>query len=297
MEMDWEDLRFFLAVAKTGSLAAAGRQLGVIHTTVMRRVASLETALGTKLFDRHPGGYALTPAGQELLETLQPLEEEVIAAGRRLSGLDQQLTGTVRIASIGALSPWICDALAVLRKANPEVRAEVIISPAAVSIARREADLAVRVTASPPEYLVGRRIAELAHGIYASRSYVSSFSELGSLDHHPWLTYADSRGDMPQARWVAERITEERIVLRANHTQTLVSATKAGIGLSILPRYLGDRAEGLVCLETLRGFGQHLWLLTHQDLRKNRRIRVLMDCLGEELLRHRDLIEGNLSPS
>lgn len=295
MRMDWEDLRFFLAVAQKGSLAAAGRHLNVIHTTVMRHVASLEERLRTRLFDRHPGGYALTPAGQELLETLLPFEEELIAVERRLSGLDQQLTGNVRIASIGALSPWICKALATLRKANPEVCVEMLISPAAVSIARREADLAVRVTGSPPEYLVGRRIAELAHGVYAAQSYLANLPELGSLTDHPWLTYAEGRGDMPQARWVAERIPDERIVLRTNHTQTLVSATQAGIGLSILPRYLGDQATGLVCLETLRGLGQHLWLLTHQDLRRNRRIKVLMDCLAEELIRHQDLIEGKIS--
>ncbi|MBS1190868.1 MAG: mauR [Rhodocyclaceae bacterium] len=292
MGMDWENLRFFLAVAQDGSLAAAGRRLGVIHTTVMRRIAALEESLGARLFDRHPGGYVLTPAGRELLDTLQPVEDELIAVERRLSGRDQQLTGTVRIASIGAFSPWICDALANLRKANPEVRAEVLISPAAVSIARREADLAVRVTMSPPEYLVGRRVAELAHGIYGAPSFVADGGAPFDPAAHPWLTYNDARSDLPQARWVAEHIPEERVVLRTNHTPTLVSAARAGLGLAILPRYVGDRTPGLRCLETLRGFGQHLWLLTHQDLRRNRRIKVLMDCLAEELAKHRDLIEG-----
>ena len=291
--MDWENLRFFLAVARTGSLAAAGRQLGVIHTTVMRRVAALEEGLGSKLFERHPNGYALTPTGQDLLETLQPFDEELIAVERKLSGLDQQLTGTVRIASLGVLSPWICQALANLRLANPEVKAEVLISPVAVSIARHEADIAVRVTTSPPEYLVGRRVAELAHGVYAAQAHVAAQTAVAEFAAHSWLSYTDSRSDLPQAKWITEHIPVERIVMRTNHTATLVAATQAGIGLSVLPCYLGDQNPGLRRLATLRGFGQNLWLLTHQDLRRNRRIRVLMDCLAEELLQHRALIEGN----
>jgi DNA-binding transcriptional LysR family regulator len=291
-EMDWENLRFFLAVARSGSLAAAGRQMGVIHTTVMRRVSALEKGLGSELFERHPHGYVLTLAGEELLETLQPFEEELIAVERRLAGLDQQLVGTVRIASLGPLSPWICDALVRLRAANPEMTAEVLISPAAVSIARREADIAVRVTDSPPEYLVGRRVAELAHGVYAACAHPATQTQSEDFTVFPWLTYTDSRRDLPQARWITEHIPPERIVLRTNHTQTLVSATRAGLGLSVLARYVGDRDPGLRCLATLRGFGLHLWLLTHQDLRRNRRVKTLMDCLAEELLKHRSLIEG-----
>jgi len=291
--MDWENLRYFLAVARMGSLAAAGRQLGVIHTTVMRRVATLEEGLGSKLFERHPNGYALTPTGQDLLETILPFEEELIAVERKLSGQDQQLTGTVRIASLGALSPWICTALSNLRLANPEVKVEVLISPVAVSIARHEADIAVRVTTSPPEYLVGRRVAELAHGVYAASTHPAALTGSEDFAVHTWLAYTDSRSELPQAKWIAEHIPDQQIVLRTNHTATLVAATQAGIGLSVLPCYLGDQKPGLRRLATLRGFGQNLWLLTHQDLRRNRRIRVLMDCLAEELMKHRSLIEGS----
>lgn len=289
--MDWENLRFFLAVAKTGSLAAAGRELGVIHTTVMRRVAALEEGLGVKLFERHPNGHVLTLAGQELLGTLQPFEEELAVVGRRLAGLDQQLVGTVRIASLTPLSPWICDALVALRKANPEVKAEVLISSGVVNMARHESDVAVRVTAAPPEDLVGRRVAELAHGIYAAQSF-PTLPDSQDFAAFPWLAFTAARSDLPQARWIAEHVPNESIVLRTNDTATMVSATEAGLGLSVLPRYVGDRHPGLRCLAPLRGFGQHLWLLTHQDLRRNRRIRVLMDCLAEELLKHRALIEG-----
>lgn len=288
--MDWENLRFFLAVAKTGTLAGAGRLLDVKHSTVLRRVAVLEAGLGSRLFERHPGGYQLTAAGNELLDATQPLEEELVAIERKLSGFDQRLTGTVRIASLGPLSPWICEALARLRRANPEVCAELLISPVAVSIARHEADIAVRVATAPPEYLVGRRVATLAHGVYAAASLPSIVE--GDFPRHDWLGYSSDRSDLPQARWVIENIPAARVVFWTNHTQTLVSAARAGMGLAVLPRYLGDRDPGLRRLKTLRGFGQDLWLLTHQDLRRTLRVKTLMDCLAEELLTHKDLIEG-----
>lgn len=290
--MDWENLRFFLAVAQSGSLAAAGRQLGVIHTTVMRRIATLEEGLGSKLFERHPAGYTLTTIGQELLETLQPFQEELVAVERKLSGLDQQLTGTVRITTLGLLSPWVCQAIANLRRANPEVRTELLVSTTAASIARHEADVALRVTSAPPEYLVGRRLAELAHGIYAAQSHPAATRQDDHFAEYDWLSYTDARKELPQARWVAENIPAGRIVLHTNHTKTLASAAAAGVGLALLPCYLGDRQPGLKRLKMLRGFGLHLWLLTHQDLRRSRRIRVVMDCLAEEFAQHRPLIEG-----
>jgi DNA-binding transcriptional LysR family regulator len=290
--MDWENLKHFFAVAKSGSLAGAGRQLGVKHTTVMRRVAELEKGLGSKLFERHPTGYLPTAAGKELFAAVRPVEEELVAIGRRLSGLDQRLSGTVRIASLDPLSPWICEAIARLRRGNPGLVTEMLISSDAVSIAKHEADIAVRVTVAPPENLVGRRIAALAHGVYAAAGQPVADDFAG----HDWLSYTDARRTLPQAQWVSRNVPAERVVFRTNHTASLVQATRAGIGLAVLPRYVGDREPGIRCIAPLRGFGQELWLLTHQDLRRTRRIRILMDCLADELLAHRDLIEGHPAP-
>lgn len=294
--MDWENLKYFLAVATSGSLAGAGRVLGVEHTTVMRRVADLEAGLGSKLFERHPSGYRLTAAGNELFEAVRPFEEELTAVGRKLSGLDQRLTGVVRVASLELLSPWVCEALANLRRANPGLRTELLVSPHAVSIARHEADVAVRVTGAPPEYLVGRRIATLAHGIYAAVGHPACEATASDFSSCDWLTYSDARGGIAQAQWVQANVPEERIVFRTDHTATLIAATRAGIGLSVLPRYAADRDPALRRLATVPTFDQELWLLTHQDLRRTLRIRTLMDCLGKELIKYRDLIEGNPSP-
>lgn len=294
--MDWENLKYFLAVANTGSLAGAGRFLGVKHTTVMRRVADLEAGLGSKLFERYPTGYQLTQAGNELFDAARPLEEELAAVGRKLSGLDQRLTGIVRVASLELLSPLICTALAKMRRANPGLQTELLVSPNAVNIARHEADVAVRVTTSPPEYLVGRRIGTLSHGIYAAVGHPACNAQRDELTSYDWLTYTGARRELGQAQWVRSNVSEDRIVFRTDHTATLFWATRAGLGLAVLPRYAADPDPALQCLATVPSFGQELWLLTHQDLRRTLRIRTLMDCIGEELLTHRQLIEGTPLP-
>jgi DNA-binding transcriptional LysR family regulator len=290
--LDWENLKFFLAVAREGTLAGAGRILGVKHSTVLRRIALLEEGLGLKLFDRHPNGYMLTAAGKEMLGFAAPVEEELVALERRLSGRDLRLTGTVRLAALGVLVPWICDALAEFRTLHPGIRVEVAISPATVSLARHEADIAIRVSRNPPESLVGRRIAALLHGVYAAASHPAAQVADPDLTAYDWISFTDSRADVPQAQWVAAHIPADRIVLRANHTGMMVAATKGGLGLAVLPCYLGDSEPGLRRLKTIAGLGQEMWILTHSDLKRTPRVRALMDFLTRELLRHRDLIEG-----
>jgi DNA-binding transcriptional LysR family regulator len=292
--MDWENLKFFLAVAREGTLAGAGRALGVKHSTVLRRVAVLEEELGLKLFERHPNGYMLTAAGKEMLAPLVQVDEDLVAMERRLSGRDLRLTGTVRVATLGVLVPWIAEALAEFRTLHPGIRVDVAISPTTVSLARHEADIAIRISRSPPESLVGRRIATLLHGVYAARTHPAANELAPDIATHDWVGYSEGRGDLPQAQWMAAHAPAERVVLRTSHTGMLVAAVKAGLGLGVLPCYLGDAEPGLRRVETIAGLGQDMWILTHSDLKRTPRIRALMDFLAKDLARRRDLIEGRL---
>lgn len=285
--MDWESLKFFLALARKGSLLGAGRVLGVKHSTVLRRIGTLEDQLGLKLFDRHSSGCTLTAAGQEMLDSVIPVEDDLLAMERRLSGRDRRLTGTVRLAALEVLSPWICTALAKLRAGHPGIAVEVDISPNTVSLARHEADIALRVSAGPPENLVGRRIATLVHAVYAAETPATP--DLAVSD---WIGYSDSRAGIPQAQWVAANVPAEKIVLRTNHTATVLSAVRAGLGLALLPCYLGDADPGLRRIRTVAGLGQAMWILTHSDLVHTPRVRTVMDILTKELMLRRDLIEG-----
>ena len=290
--MDWVNLKFFLAVAREGTLAGAGRALQVKHSTVLRRIAALEDELGLKLFERHPNGYMLTAAGSEMLGAATQIDEQMVAIERRLSGRDLRLSGTVRLATLGGLVPWISTLLADFRSLHPGIQVDVAISPATVSLARHEADIAIRVSGNPPDSLIGRRIATLVHGVYAARSHPAANMAEPDLTVHNWVAYTESRAGLPQSRWMAEHIPVERIVLRSNHTGMMVSAVKSGIGLGLLPCYLGDAEPGLCRLQTVASLGHEMWILTHRDLTQTPRIRALMDFLAKSLARHRDLLEG-----
>ncbi|MDA8231948.1 MAG: LysR family transcriptional regulator [Magnetospirillum sp.] len=295
--MDWESLKFFLAVAREGTLAGAGRALGVKHSTVLRRVAALESGLGIRLFERHPNGYLLTDAGREMLDSSVPVEEELFSLERRLSGRDLRLTGTVRLATLSTLGPWICRALAGFRLRHPGIRVEVSASIATANLARYEADVAVRVSRNPPDGLVGRRIAPLSHGVYVAATHPAAASQTPDLAVQDWVGYDDSRADLPPARWLQERVPADRVVLRTNDTAMMIAAAQAGLGMAVLPCYLGDSAPGLRRIVAITGLGLDLWILTHRDLRRTPRIRALTDFLAKELVQYRDLISGLGRPS
>lgn len=290
--MDWEDLKFFLAVAREGSLAGAGRRLGVKHSTVLRRIAGLEASLGLKLFERHPSGHVPTVAGRDMLAAIARIDDDLAVLERQLAGRDRRMTGTVRLSTVGVLVPWIAEALAGFRRLYPGVRIEAAVSPAEVSLSRHEADISVRVTRRPPKSLVGRRVACLAHGVYAAHGHPAVNVPQPDIYAYDWVAYSDSRTDVPQAHWMATHVPDDRVVLHANHTGMVVAAVQSGVGLGILPCYLGDADTRLKRLATVAGLGQELWVLTHADLRRTPRVQALMAFLAKELGRYRDLIEG-----
>src|SRR5918997_5171671 len=158
--MDWEDLRYALAVADASSLAAAARGLGVNHTTVLRRVNGFEERLGLRLFDRLPTGYALTAGGEELLAAARRMAETVTELERKLSGQDLRLEGTLRVTTTDTLmAPLLPPVLARFRALHPGIVVEVATANAFANLTRRDADVAIRPALEPPETLVGRRIS------------------------------------------------------------------------------------------------------------------------------------------
>lgn len=291
--MDWENVRFFLAVARAGTLAGAGRALNVKHSTVLRRIGSLEDSLGIKLFERHPTGYFLNEAGREMLERLSVVETDLAEIERAMSGRDMRLSGTVRIATVPALAPWICEALVAFRALHPNIALEMDASSEVLSLPRYEADIAIRVTRKPTDSLVGRRIATLAHGVYAGASHPAASTTNPDLTTYDWVSHEQSRADTPQARWIAQHVPAERIVFRTNTTDLLKTSIRLGMGLTVLPCYLGDTDPSLRRLRLIRGLGAELWLLTHRDLKDTPRVKVLVSHLATRLAQHRPLIEGN----
>ena len=295
--IDWEDLRFVLAVAEANSLAAAARALGVNHTTVLRRVGSFEQKLGVRLFDRLPSGYMLTAGGEELLTVARQMAETVTELERRLTGQDLRLEGSLRITTTDTLMASILPSiLADFRQRHPGVLLEVSTSNALANLSHRDADVAIRPAVDSPDALVGRRIAKVAFAVYAAPSYLDVrelTADTLDIAREHWIGLGDALASTSVARWMRATLVAPA-VLRCDSLVAAREAAKAGIGLAALPCYLGDTTPGLIRIGApVADMTRELWLLTHEDLRRTARVSAFTEFVGQALAKHRPLLEGN----
>jgi DNA-binding transcriptional LysR family regulator len=291
--MEWDDLRIVLAVFREGTLSGAARRLGVTHSTVFRRLGAIEEQMGARLFERFRDGYVPTPAGETAAAAAARLEDEVLTLERRLSGQDLKPSGIVRITTTDTLGGILTRYLPAMRAAHPEIQFEIAISSGMANLTRREAEIAIRPTPEPPEILVGRRIADIAHAIYGSRAYLSRHED-EDLSAHDWIALDDALASTVIGRWIHENLRAAHITCRVDALPTMRDAALAGLGLALLPCYLGDPASGLRRLtpKTLAEPRSALWLLTHDDLRRTARIRAPLDFLAKAFASERALLEG-----
>jgi DNA-binding transcriptional LysR family regulator len=291
-ELSWDDLRLVLAIAREGTLSGAARALGVTHSTVFRRLGALEQEAGVRLFDRFRDGYAATPAGESAAKLAAHFADEVLALERQLSGQDLRPSGTVRIATTDTISVLLMPHLHGLRVAHPEIRLEITISNAIANLTRREADIALRPTLEPAETLVGRRVSEIAHAIYGSLEYLSQ-GRNKNLYAHDWIGLDEALAGTVIGRWMRENVPDQRIACRVDALPALRDAARAGLGLAMLPCYVGDVADGLRrATRAANELRSALWLLTHDDLKRTARIRAVTDFLATRLASERSLLEG-----
>jgi len=291
--MDWNDLRIALAVARAGGLSGAARALKLNHATVWRRLKALETAAGTRLFERGPGGYAPTAAGEELRRAAEAIEEAAGLLDRRLSGRDPRLTGTVRLSTIDPVAVHLLPPhLAGFRALHPAITVELTVTTALANLTRRDADVALRATDTPPETLVGQRLADVAMTVYAAPSYLASNATAADWAAHDWVAPDDSFAHTQFARFIA-REAPDRVVLRVDNEIGLAAAAAAGIGVAVLPCFVGDAHPGLARLAPpIRELTHGLWLLTHRDLRSAARVRALTEFLAAASRSERRRLRG-----
>lgn len=281
--MNWDDLRFVLAVARAGSLAAAARRLGVDHTTVGRRVEAAEGALGVTLFARNPTGFALTPEGERLLEPLRVVEDGVLALSRLASARETRLEGQVRVTSPETFGiSWLAPRLATFARQHPQLTIELLPGGTVLDLGRREAELAIRFFRSAPKELVVRKVARLTHALYGSVEYLHARPFTGDLAPHRLL--APPRGDRStEARWLRKLAPDVAPAFTSEFTLSLLAAVKVHAGLAVLPRYLGDAEPGLRRLPLPDEPHDDVWLTVHRDLKDTPRVRALLDFLASTL--------------
>ena len=286
--MDWEDLKTFLAVARQGNLSAGARSLGVSQTTMARRLEGLHRKLGVRLLTRTPEGFRLTPAGERILPRIERMEGEALSVERAISGEDERLEGLVRITSVDAFAARIlAPGLARLGVAHPGIAVELITDIRSFSLARREADIAIRLAPFEQQEAVVRRVADMAFGLYAAADYVLAFGEPDwSLQGqgHRLISVQDSLASLPEAQWLADLAPMATTSLMANSRQVQLEACAAGVGLACLPRYLADDHPPLARLSTpTPAPDRGIWVGVHQDLRDTPRIRAVLEILGEQI--------------
>lgn len=291
--MDWSDLRLVLAICRTGSLSGAARTLGVAHSTVFRRINTIEKQLDVRLFDRQPQGYVMTEAGEAVQRAAERIDEQVDGLNRELLGRDLRLQGPLRVTSPEGLALKVLGPkLSAFCAEHPGIYMDLKITSDALRLSRREADIAVRVTRKPPDNLIGRRICKFRWAMYASRAYAKTNRDT-ALEDHAWILTDDGFEQLPAAIWKKKERSAAHIVFSSNNVMATIGATKTSLGVAPLPCFLGDSEAGLVRVaEPIEALTMDLWVLTHPDLRNTARIKALMSYLVETLEAEKSSFEG-----
>jgi DNA-binding transcriptional LysR family regulator len=285
--MDWDDVRVFLAVARHGSLRAAGRALGLSQPTIGRRLAAFEATFGgPTLFDRLPEGLRLNAAGEALMPAAQQLESAALAVERRRAAGSPALSGSVRVSVGEWAASFLAGALAD-RSARPidGITLELVESRETANLARREADLAVRHHPPQSGDLYVSKLGTFACAVYRRRGSESK----------AWVTYTEEQAHYPTARWVQERLRETGggVALRASDMPMQLAAIRAGAGQGVLPCFAAD---GDPLLERLTApvaeIAAEYWIIVHRDLRRALCVRAVMDWIRDLFTQHRDLLAG-----
>jgi DNA-binding transcriptional LysR family regulator len=293
--MQWDDLRYVLALKRRSTLSAAARSLGVNHTTVARRVAALEEEISARLFDKTPQGYAPTQAGEDILEVARRMESEMASLDRHVLGKDTRLSGPLRVTTVDIMATQHAAEIAAFTRRYPDVQLEVSVDNSMRSLTKREADVALRITNSPAENLVGRRLGRLEFALYGADALIEVQNDPTDLTCYPWLGWDERLGAKLTERWMQKHVPRARVVCRFDTSVTMFEAVRQGMGLSFLGCLWADRTPGLRRIRGVEpGFGMDLWLLTHPDLRNTARVRAFMDHMGEAMRPSADAMAGRM---
>ncbi|MCC6778803.1 MAG: LysR family transcriptional regulator [Hyphomicrobiales bacterium] len=285
--LSWDDFRYVKAIADARSLALAAGALGVNHSTVFRRLGQIEQQLGSRLFDRSRGGYGLTSCGEQMVRLAARMSDEIVRFERRATGRDLRPAGELRVTTSElVLQHLLLEPLVRFRRAYPEIVLELLVANQMISLAKREADIAVRtIYQSPPEGLIGEKIADLGWAVFGTAAKGSQGFELARAGkEEDWVALLDQASVARMAQWYRQNVDESRIVYRANTMVGLAEAASAGMGLALLPSYVAYAFPQLTQLAPLLPeLTGKLWVLTHPDLYGSARVRAFFDFCSTEL--------------
>ena len=282
--MSWNDIQFFLSVARHGSARATAEELGMSHTTVSRRIEKLEASLGTRLFDRDVKGYGLTENGSALLGYVEQAEDMLLSAERHLQGRDTELSGTISVATADVIAyDLLLPELEQFTSTYKDIHIDLRVATTLADLTRREVDVALRFLghgSQPPDPLVGRKVGSVASCFYATPAYLAQHDPTAANTTAQWIGWGDDRFDNV---WIAES-PYPQIAKRFmfDHGYLQLKAAKAGMGMTMLPCFLGDSVPELVRISGAQPQLKHeIWLLSHPDQREVTRLRKFREFVVE----------------
>jgi DNA-binding transcriptional LysR family regulator len=276
---DWEDLRHFTVFAQEKSLSATARRLKVDHATVARHIAALEEALHLKLVERRPRAYYLTPDGEHIAEIGKRMELDSFAVERSATAGQSSISGEVTISAPPSMAAaLIAPRLGELRGNYPDLHISLSGDTRNVSLVRREADIAIRLSRPLDAELVVRKLATVTFFLYASPAYLAA----NNADDRAYIAYDASMADTPQQTWLHTQAGSHPIVLRSNDLAIQAAAAVAGVGIAVLPEFMGSQNERLIQVPH-KGEApkREVWVAVHSDLRHAPRIQAVMAFLGK----------------
>ena len=298
--LSWNDLQIVKAIGENGGLTAAAAVLGLNHSTISRRLLAVEESLGVVLFDRRRTGYAATAAGAEIIALGERVETDVLSVTRRVSGHVQGHKGTLRVTTSDALlydflNPIIAD----FQRSNPDIRVEVLVSNAAMNLARGDSDIAFRATLAPTENLYGRKAARIAWAIYGRKSdYLGTQPLAEELYRSRWVSYGATLTGLKAFEFVERHVPENNVCYRADSVLGVASAVCAGLGIGFLPCMHADLVPSLVRISAIEPeVYDELWILTHPDIRKSGRVYAFISHCAAAIVKRRGFIEGRTNAS
>ncbi|WP_423804293.1 LysR family transcriptional regulator [Oligella urethralis] len=296
--MDWDGLRYFLAVARTSKISEAGRRLGVEHTTVARRIRQLEQAMGTVLFDKSRRyGYLLTEAGHHLLQHAEKMESELLHAQQSVSVLEEDLTGNIRVAATEGFGIYMLTPLAVeFQHQYPKTSLDIMPFQRFVDQSRREADIFITIDRPIRGNYVYRRLSDYKLRLYATPQYLKRHAPIHSMQDlaaHRFIDYVDEFIISDELKYLSDLVPAANVIFKSNSLVAQLQACLGSMALAVLPCFMAHQNPALqVVLPDEIVIKRSFWMLYHEDLRLLKRIELFSNFLKNKLEQRQSLMMG-----
>lgn len=296
-KLNWDDVPLFLAIARFRSLSQTARALGVTHSTVGRRLKTLEAALGTKLFERTPRGFALTERGEILYREAEGIEARFTEIGNQFGDQHAGVGGTIRIATMEALgSLYLAPNLRSLYEANPSIRVELVTASAWINLSKREADVMISFPKPRGQRLVTEKIGEFSLFLYASSDYLARCGmpkRRSDLSAHEFIDYIDELVVIPEVRWLSDVMRDQDTVFRSTSLVAQYEAASRGLGIAMLPTFVACKDPKLTpILPAQIKVTRDFWLSVHKDLEHIPRVRQVLEFLRGLIAKDKEFLQG-----